>query len=94
MSDYTTPEKCSRFHERFVQRIESLPGVLSAGVTLHLPLAGSWENNNFVVEGRTAAQAGATTAMWRYVSAGYLRTMGTPILKGEGPRSRGGGPQR
>lgn len=81
-SDYMNNEKGSAFHEQLVQRVQALPGVLSAGVTLHLPLAGSWENNNFVTEGRTAAQPGATTAVWRYVSAGYLKTMGTPVLKG------------
>ncbi len=82
MADYPTRDKCSTFHDQLVERVGSLPGVVSAGVTLHLPLAGNWENNNFVVEGRSATETGAMTAMFRYVSAGYLPTMGIPILKG------------
>jgi putative ABC transport system permease protein len=72
-----------RFVERVIERTEALPGVLSAGVSTHLPLSPGSTTSSYSVEGGPASEPGSMLlANIRVVSADYLPTMGIPLLRG------------
>ena len=75
-TDYST------FYEQVLQRVETMPGVQSAGVINVLPL-GKGPTIGFRVEGRPVT----TPDKWpvtnfRTVSPDYFRTMNVPVLQG------------
>jgi putative ABC transport system permease protein len=95
-SRYGDPAKQTAFFEEMVRAIESLPGVLSAGVTNSLPLTGINDQGGFVVEGRPGLRPGedGPQANRPRVSAGYFDTMGIRLLDGRllDERDRAGAP--
>jgi len=74
------------FYKQVLERVVSLPGVISAGYTTSVPLAVKGGTNGFSIEGRTIEQATAGglayDANHRQVSVDYLKTMGIPIRQG------------
>jgi putative ABC transport system permease protein len=77
------PDKQRVFVQDVLQRMKSLPGVLSVGAAFTLPLTGFWGETDFLVEGRPLPKPGATsTADNRFVTPGYFSTMRVPLLGG------------
>ena len=81
------PERARRqaLFSSVLQEISALPGVQSAGAVGNLPIAD--RGNGFAVRAgeRTPAHAeGGEDALIRRVSAGYLATMGMPVVQGRG----------
>ena len=82
------PEQPQRsiFYKQVLDRVKTLPGVVSAGYSTTVPLAMKGGTNGFYPEGRTVEQALAGglsyDANHRQVSADYLKTMGIPVLRG------------
>jgi len=77
-------EQVTAFYERLLARVEALPGVKSAAITLSLPLA---QMNNMssgvTIVGQPEPGDGIPpVAFYRAVSPGYFRTMGIPLLSG------------
>ena len=78
----------SAFYQQLIDRIGALPAVRSVGATNGLPLASrSMAAFGFTVEGESARQPESgmpqdTYASYVVVTAGYLPTMGIPILQG------------
>jgi putative ABC transport system permease protein len=70
-----------RFHDALLQRVSSLPTVEAAAVAGHHPLAGGF-TNSFVVVGRETEASTWPEISLRFVSAGYLRVSGLPLLSG------------
>jgi len=77
-------DQTRRFFEDLLRRMRSAPGVRSAALVSNVPLVGS-DNIDIVVEGfapppgkKAPAELGA------YVSDGYFRVMGIPIVAGRG----------
>ena len=74
------------FYQNVLQRVKTLPGVVSAGYVTNVPLAIKGGTNGFSIEGRTVEQerAGgiAYDANHRQVTTDYLQTMGIPIQHG------------
>lgn len=66
------------FAESLLERLRVLPGVDSVAETSVVPLGGSYWNNHVIVDGKVYD---ADVNMSR-VSAGYFKTMGTPLLAG------------
>lgn len=60
----------------------ALPGVRSSGLTSHLPLQGETWVDGIGVPGRTYPGGQQPTANVRFVSPGYLRAAGIPLLAG------------
>src|SRR5215467_2501565 len=71
------------FYQRLLTRLESLPGVESAGATLALPIQGkSWEVT-FSIDGRAANNATKQPeADARIVSNNYFNVMNIPLKSG------------
>ena len=73
----------SAFYQRAIERIQALPGIMSASAINHLPLAGDDWNLPFFIEGRPipprTEMLGGT---YRVVLPGYFRTMNISLLRG------------
>ncbi|HEU6451051.1 MAG TPA: ABC transporter permease [Gemmatimonadaceae bacterium] len=77
------PERRAIFYEELLQRVRTVPGVVSASAINHLPLAGDEWGRTFRVEGRPLAhRTDAPTATYRVIFPGYFRTMEIPLLRG------------
>lgn len=76
---YSSAEKRAAFFGQVVQRLESLPTVLSVGATVDLPLTRSHTRNGFEIPGPHPRQGRAD---YHAVSPNYFRTMGIPLLNG------------
>ena len=77
------PEKRRLFYQNLLPRLESLPGIESAGIINFLPLSGWAAYSYFTVEDGPSLPSGEKfSAYGRAVSPNYFRTMGIPMLKG------------
>jgi putative ABC transport system permease protein len=75
--------KRTAFYQQVLDRIERLPGVVSAGFTTSVPLAWKGGTSGFYPEGLTDPIPGmAYDANHRQVSANYLQTMRIPLRQG------------
>ena len=80
---YSDPRQQGVFFDRALDKIRSLPGVVSAGSTTTLPLMGIGSTQPFTIEGRPAPSvAEQPMALTRYISPEYFRTMKVPLRKG------------
>jgi len=80
---YADPRQQAAFFDRALEQVRALPGVVSAGGTTTLPLAGGGSTQPFTVEGRPAsAVAEQPMALTRYISPDYFRAMGIPLREG------------
>ncbi len=71
------------FIERVLERIKSVPGVVSAGTTTGIPFPSISFNSRFTVEGSPPANPGEVpSTIHRLVSPGYLETLGATLVKG------------
>jgi putative ABC transport system permease protein len=80
---YDKPQKRDVFVQSVMSRVESLPGVQSAGAINFLPLTGFWGTSTFTIEGQPIPAPGQEPeADNRVVTQNYFRTMGMRLLKG------------
>jgi len=80
---YTDSQKLNQFSEQALEKIESLPGIDSAGATLLLPLSGSDAESEFTLEGSPVALPGEEPqARINVVSEGYFEAMDISVLAG------------
>jgi predicted permease len=81
LSGYTL-ERAKRYYQETLEHIRALPGVQSAGYARAAVLAGAAWGDGMLVEGHVAREGENTHAMVNFVSPGYFRTMGIPLLEG------------
>ena len=89
------PARRSAFFTDLADRAAALPGVASASLVNHLPLAGDVWGREFRIEGRpTPAEGESPRATYRVVLPGYFATMRIPVLRGRdvGRGDRAGAP--
>jgi putative ABC transport system permease protein len=83
---YSQQSQRLSFYKQVLDRVRTLPGVVSAGYTTSVPLAWKGGTNGFSIEGRSVEQATAGglayDANHRQVSAEYLKAMGVQIVQG------------
>jgi len=80
---YKEPQQRNNFYRQVLERVEHLPGVVSAGYTTSVPLAWKGGSSGFYPEGIKAPIPGmAYDATHREVSADYLKTMNIPLRAG------------
>jgi putative ABC transport system permease protein len=77
---YATSAQIHGFYERFLERVQNLPGVRAAGLCQQLPFNRVSDGTVFTVEGRELEQA--PVAWWRNATPDYFAAMGIPLLKG------------
>ncbi|MEP6819182.1 MAG: ABC transporter permease [bacterium] len=75
-------EKQDQFYRDLVARLQSLPGVTSAGSVIPLPLSGDLYRISFETEGRPVAKGDQPSADFFSISDDYFKTLGVTVLKG------------
>ncbi|HEY2168370.1 MAG TPA: FtsX-like permease family protein, partial [Candidatus Angelobacter sp.] len=71
------------FYRDSLQRISSLPSVISASAVSHIPATGGWSTEKFAIEGRPERTPGEMQVTNFLVAApDYLRTMHISLVKG------------
>jgi putative ABC transport system permease protein len=79
---YSTPEKRIEFYRELTKRVQSLPGVVSAGAVTPLPVAGGFDSTSIEIEFQPA-QPGHEPMVDRYITTpGYLQALGIPLRHG------------
>lgn len=82
-SAYTDPVPRARLYNEVVERLESLPGVKSAGAAAILPLRGTMIGLTFEILGRPAPPPGEEPVVRsNSVTVDYFRTMGMALQRG------------
>jgi len=91
-SRYPDLDKRAAFVRSTLERVGSLPGVTSAGISNKLPLSGEGGNNLIAAEGASLPLMERPLADIRQVNPDYFRSMGIPLRSGrifeEADRSR------
>lgn len=81
--NYTAPAEHRRFYIDLIDRIEALPGVLSAGAVQHIPLAGVGWSTSLEIEGQPVpAGRSKPNSGWRIVAGRYFESMGIQLIDG------------
>jgi len=76
-----TPQRAS-FTRTLLERVAHGPGIVSAGSSNQLPLAGEGGNNLIAAEGSALRMMERPLADIRSVSRDYFKTMGIPLVSG------------
>jgi predicted permease len=77
------PERVVRMEEEILHRIEAVPGVAAASIGTVIPMSGGGWHDPVFVEGHTYAEGELPPlSRFKFVSPGFLRTMGTPLIAG------------
>ena len=77
------PGRREVFYTAMLERVRQLPGVESASLINHLPIAGDIWGLQFLIEGRPRPRpADVPRATFRVVYPGYFATMRLPLLRG------------
>lgn len=72
-----------RFYQHLLESINTLPGVVNAGMTRDVPLSGTNPTLNFVIEGAPELEAAnQPRARFRLASAGYFEALRIPLIRG------------
>lgn len=82
-AQYRDPMKRRDFYRQVLERVNALPGVVSAGFTNGIPLVTKGDVNGFTIEGRPRVSGGVfSNANYRVVTSRYLATIGIPLRHG------------
>jgi putative ABC transport system permease protein len=81
--NYNHGAAMTNFWNEALRRVQQLPGVEAAGLTVVLPLSGSNTDSSFAIEGRELRpnEPGPDEEL-RIVTADYFRVLRTPLLRG------------
>jgi predicted permease len=83
-SAYETRERAAATHRAILDRLNALPGVISASASSCLPLAGSCYGNGLTVENELPdpRQQRRQFVWFRAIAGGYLETAGIRVVRG------------
>jgi putative ABC transport system permease protein len=84
-SKYRESHQRTMFFGQVLERLKTLPGVLSAGATMTLPLGEGdryWTMLDFEGRPKPASREGVPTVAFFQVTPDYFRAIGIPLLKG------------
>jgi putative ABC transport system permease protein len=79
---YPEATQAAAFFQELIRRVESLPGVDSAGLSTALPLSGVASHDPFSIEGRSLDFNNAPVAGRQYVTPNFFRSLRIPIIAG------------
>jgi putative ABC transport system permease protein len=86
---YGQPQQRASFYDQTLQRLQTLPGVLSVSATNLLPLAGGVRAHGFKIEGPSETSLSGV-ANFRGISPDYFKTLRMGLLRGRGIEERDG----
>jgi predicted permease len=76
------PERVARIEEEILHKIEVIPGVSSASLSMSVPLDGNEWTDPVSAKDRTYSQGDIHLHRFRFVAPGFFKTLGTPLLAG------------
>jgi putative ABC transport system permease protein len=76
------PDHGSRYSGAILERLRNLPGVVAAGASHSLPLSGGGEHYPFLLVGAATTREVRPAGGAIYVSSGYFRALGVPVVAG------------
>ncbi len=80
---FSDAQRFTGIQHEILDRIQSLPGVISSSFTSQLPMEGMYSNNTVIVEGQVPAAGEAPPLRrWIYVAPGYFASIGTRLIAG------------
>lgn len=85
-----TPEAAGAKMTGYIGRLEAIPGVVAAGFTNRVPLAGGLFTGTYRSEEMVASDDEKIDASFRYVTPGYLTAMGARVASGRSLRPEDG----
>jgi predicted permease len=78
-------EKVVRLYDEVLHKLAAIPGVASVAITSKVPMTGQgWTDPVFVADQTYAEGQLPPLRRFKFVSPGYLGTVGTPLLAGRG----------
>lgn len=81
-SEYENLDAWSRFYERFLDRVSTVPGVRSVAVNNGVPLAGYGSESGIIPDSRPFEIESLESCLYQAVSPDYFQTLGIPLLQG------------
>ena len=81
-AEYTDFQQWYGFYGRLLERVQSLPGVIAAGVNSGIPLASGGSESGTIPDSRPIESDSAASALFQAASADYFETLGIPLLRG------------
>ena len=78
----TTRTRAAAFFTRAAERVRALPGVREAAFSSDLPWTGYDENTGFAIVGRQFPDGEGPEARYHFITTGYTRATGTPLVAG------------
>ncbi len=79
-------ESVVRMEEEILHKLEAIPGVSSVSIGTKLPMDGDGWHDPILLEGRTYAEGEfPPLRLFKFVSPGFLKTLGTPLVAGREP---------
>ncbi|HEX6044517.1 MAG TPA: ABC transporter permease [Pyrinomonadaceae bacterium] len=82
-SRYESQDEQTKFFEQVIGHLQSLPGVVSAGGVLSLPLSGAFESTDVILDGQpTGPGVQNPEADYTIVTPTYFSTLQIPLLQG------------
>jgi predicted permease len=79
---YSKPENIEQCHSRILAEMSAIPGVEDVGITSRLPLQGNGAVSPLTIEGDSRPVEQRPQADYRFVSSGYLSTLGIRLQSG------------
>jgi predicted permease len=70
------------FYRRTAERVRAIPGVRDAAFSSDLPWTNYDENTSFAIPGRTFPAGEGPEARYHFITHGYTRATGTPLIAG------------
>jgi predicted permease len=88
------PAELPALYNKLLDRLNSLPGVVSASITRYSPISGSVSSDSLSIEGYTPPADKKMTVFDAEVAPRFFDTMGIPVLLGRamGPRDTAAAP--
>ncbi len=81
-SDYSESERVVAFYRELLSRVETMPGVESAGAAMTQPFDGIGIGTSFFVDGPDPGMGKRPVADIRPVTPGYFKALGISLLQG------------
>jgi predicted permease len=82
-SQVKDPEAVTRMDQAILDRIAAIPGVGSVALTTIVPMSGSGWHDPLYAEDHTYAESQIPPIIeFKFVTPGYMRTIGTPLVAG------------
>ena len=79
---YSSEQQISADFERVLDRVRSIPGIVSAGAATNLPAVGWNQGRAFTIEGRPQKAGEILAAGYISISPSYFRTLDLPLIRG------------